>query len=578
MSESSYWDRIGRRRLPRRSVLWGIGLGAAGLGLGACATQTPASPTGVVAAPATPTAAAAAPAPTPAPTAVPTPAVKRGGTLRIIAGTSEYPNLDVHQTASFFLLSGGPAIAYSQLLRFKAGKDVPRINYLVAPDAAISWDQPDETTYVFKLRPGVKYQNIAPVNGRDLVAQDVVKSFERQIAFKVNAGLLQGLDKMEAVDKSTVRLQLSAPNADFLWGIASNNCKIVPPETWDLKGDLKEGPIIGSSAFIFESAEKGSLVTMARNPDYFEKGLPYLDKVQLFRIPDATAILNAFRTHNADAGQTGFTPKDVEALVKQNPAIQAQRISGGSRYMFVFKSDRPPFNDIRVRQALSKGINRQELIETVYGKGDARLTSGVTLASQDLEIPDAELQKTLAYDPERAKQLLKDAGYDKGLTIDVPYSNLLAGLVTQAAELTAAQLQKIGVTLKLRSLDGPTFNDAIYTRGEYEGAYFGLKVNGAAPTNSDLLTMYHSKGLEHTTKLANPDLDKLIEQQAVMAKDVEGRKKLLLDIQRRIIDESAINHLMMTTLTWVVWPEVRDFYPNALIDATSTLAPAWLDK
>src|SRR5262249_49691521 len=158
---------------------------------------------------------------------------------------------------------------------FQSGPGVKMPNFTIAGDAAESWTQPDETTYVFKLRPGIKYHNIAPVNGREMVADDVVQSFKRQIAEKFYASSLPNVDKLEAVDKSTVPITPSAPTADFLWSLGFCQTRIVPPETWAIRGDLKEGPIIGSGPVIFTGVDQwkqGDHCFLVRNPDYFIKG------------------------------------------------------------------------------------------------------------------------------------------------------------------------------------------------------------------------------------------------------------------------------------------------------------------
>jgi peptide/nickel transport system substrate-binding protein len=561
------------RRLPRRRVVAGGATGVAALALAGCAgtasapTEAPATATGAPAAAAT---TGAAP-----PTAVATQvAAKRGGAFRWSIGTTEHPHLDVHQTNSYHLIWAGPGVAYSQLLRFKGGPGVPMLNFIPSPDLAESWQQPDDTTYVFKLRPGAKYHNKPPVNGREAVADDVVKSFQRQIDQKANAGLLAGIAKMEAVDKGTVRLQLSKPNADFLWALGSAPCKVVPPETWEIKGDLKEGPVIGTGPFMFDKAEKG-LVTMVRNPDYFEKGLPYLDQVGFYRIPDAQTLVNSFRSKNLDIGYTGFTLGDIETLKKQFPELKTLRTTSQTRVVMGLKSDQAPFNDVRVRRAISKAINRQDVIDTIFS-GGARWAPGLVVPSQDWELPEAEIKKILAYDPEGAKQLLREAGQDKGLTVDCPVGNFLAGTVVNAAELIAAQLKQVGVTLNLKPTEGVNFTSSIYVGGQYEGAYISLQLGGV-PMNTDLNLIWHSGGGYNTFGLSDPELDKLIDQQAVMVKDTDGRKKVIQDIQRRILDGYPFLQVVEQTGDWVYWPYVRDFNPS-IIDTNTTLVGIWLDK
>ncbi|MCL6650415.1 MAG: hypothetical protein K6U89_19120, partial [Chloroflexi bacterium] len=251
---SDYWTR----RLTRRRVLRGTALGVIGLGLAACSTPA-AGPT--PAAPSTPAGGAA-------PTRVagsPTPAArqpKRGGALKSMA-TFNWRTQDPH-------LTGGPAagvggmLAYSQLLTYKWGADIKPPAYIVTPDLAESWSQTDETTYVFKIRPNVKFHNIAPVNGRTLDAEDIKVSFERIIDKRAYAANLAGVTKIEAPDKTTLRLTLDRPNADLLSNLASPYMVILPKELADR--DLTEGPTIGTGAWIQEAYEPGQRWAGRRNP------------------------------------------------------------------------------------------------------------------------------------------------------------------------------------------------------------------------------------------------------------------------------------------------------------------------
>src|SRR5262249_23972449 len=213
-------------------------------------------------------------------------------------------------------------MVYSQLLQYKFGPGVPVPNLSVTTDLAESFDQPDERTYVFKLRGGVKYQNLPPVNGRELVAEDVVKSFERQVAEKANGAALVGT-KVEAPDKQTVKITLDTPNADFLWSLADSSVRIVPPETWAVKGDLKEGPIVGSGPWMFNLADwqKGTQFPLRKNPDYFQKGNPYVDSVSFFHLTDTQTMINALRSGNLEAIGVGVTHADLEPAKREAPDL-----------------------------------------------------------------------------------------------------------------------------------------------------------------------------------------------------------------------------------------------------------------
>src|SRR5262245_51575571 len=275
MGEQSYWDcratRLGRRRFVGGALLGTVGL-AGGV---ACATSAPApapAPTTAAAVPAATSAPAAAAA---APTAA-APAVKYGGVFRYPV-VGEAANQDPHDLTTILFFGQGFGNAYSRLVKATAGPERKDDNVRIVGDVADSWTQPDDNTYLFKLRSDVKFHNIAPVNGRLLIADDVKYSFERQKALGKSASFLQAMDKIEVVDKLTLKVTLPTPDADFLQTLAGGWNVIVAKEAVDLKGDLKEGPTIGSGAFIADKWEPQARAALKKNPDYFLKGVPYVD-------------------------------------------------------------------------------------------------------------------------------------------------------------------------------------------------------------------------------------------------------------------------------------------------------------
>src|SRR5262249_13863746 len=155
-----------------------------------------------------------------------------------------------------------------------------------------------DTTYVFKLRSNAKWQNIAPVSGRAVTAQDVVYSYGRQKDLKAAAGFLPEMSQVQAVDPQTVRLQAPKPDFDFLTVLCVDQNKIVAKEAVDLKGDLKDGPTIGSSPWIQKQWVPNNVISFTRNPDYYLKDelgiqLPYMDTMDILRIQDRSTLFAA---------------------------------------------------------------------------------------------------------------------------------------------------------------------------------------------------------------------------------------------------------------------------------------------
>jgi peptide/nickel transport system substrate-binding protein len=567
---SAFWERrLGRRRLLRGAALAGAATGV--VSLAGCARTAPPSASEATASPAAPTSAAPAPSVAAAQPSA-TPRAKYGGAFRH-AGIADTASLDTHQTVTGYLHVWGPGVAYSKLLQFKADPPVKALEIVPVGDLAESWDQPDDTTYVFKLRKDAKFHNIAPVNGRPVVAQDVKLSFERQIALKVNASNLPAGAKFEAVDPQTLKITLERPDADILPSLAQYQNKIIPHESWELKGDLNEGPIIGSGPWIFEKWERNSVANLVKNPDYYVKGLPRVDRLEFPRILDASTRYGAFRAQQVDAlPGVAFTPTDGETLKKAGPDIVLDGFQSVSNDNMAMNTTKPPFNDVRVRQAFFKALDRQQLIDTVLS-GKGWYYSGVFMPKEDWYLPEAELRNLVKRDVAGAKQLLAQAGVAPGAEFEAVVG-VVRDSVLDAAQLVKAQLADIGIVLTIKPVDTATFSRVvIQDRGHFVG--FG---GGALPysTNSDLYVSHHSTGSQNRAALKDPKLDQMIEQQATMVKDPDGRKKLLQDIQRYILNSAHLFPLYGLVDQRLRWKYVQD-WPEKVFMA-EPFVTAWLDK
>jgi peptide/nickel transport system substrate-binding protein len=564
--KSGYWERpIRRRALVRGAALLGAAAGVTSLagcssaGPSAVATSPPAG------SPQPPSGAAVVTTPAASPSA------KRGGTFHVLS-TSDPPNLDPHTNVSLTLFVQGPAVAYSKLLQYKADRSVKLGEYVPTGDLAESWEQPDETTYVFKLRPSAKWHNIAPVNGRPVVAEDIRYSYERQVALKTNAPNLAAVSKVEAVDPRTLKLVLAQPDADFLITLADTRNKIVAREAVELRGNLEEPPVIGSSAWIFERWDKGTTAGLRKNPDYYVQGLPYVDRIDFPRVPDPGTAETAFRAQQLDVF-TAVTPRDADRIAKTNQDIvrQALKIPNGT-YLGV-NASKPPFTDIRVRQAIWKAIDKQRILDTLYD-GQAWLYPGARMPRDDYYLPEAEVRELFKQDVPAAKRLLGEAGLAAGAEFELMALQIGASVV-DIAQLVKADLDAVGIRVTIRAVDTPIFVSTVYTNGTHD-----MCVSSTTPvqsTNGDLFNVHHSKGVRSAGKLKDPKLDEMIEKQATLAKDPDGRKKLLQDIQRYLINSAHQNHLVGTFKQVVRWKYLQDYF-FASNDLEEAYAYLWLDK
>jgi peptide/nickel transport system substrate-binding protein len=217
---------------------------------------------------------------------------KRGGILRVRG--FDPPHFDPHIATANFTQST-LSFVYSKLVRHKVGGDVHPGRFTVEPDLAERWEALDDTTYIFHLRQGVKWHNKPPVNGRELVAEDVKFTYDRFLTEKGNGNryLLDDVDRIEVVDRYTVKFLLKEP---FVWLIHvlayPLSTWIVAPEVVQQYGDLKKvDTAIGTGPFILERYEPNVKSVFKRNPDYYLEGQPYVDGVEWLVVPEESTGL-----------------------------------------------------------------------------------------------------------------------------------------------------------------------------------------------------------------------------------------------------------------------------------------------
>src|SRR3989475_3372873 len=228
---------------------------------------------------------------------------KRGGTLAL--RTWDPPHFDPFQTISYkthIALS----FTHSRLLKHKAGPNVVPGTFAIEGDLAESWSQPNETTYVFKLRKGVRWHNKPPVNGRELTADDVVYSVNHFLTVKGNANayMLRSLEKVEAVDRHTVKFTLKEPFVWFLDMLANPMAvAIIAREGVEKDGDLQKAEsVVGTGPWMPDAYPPNVGLNFVSNPGYFIAGLPYIDRVQMAGAGDNASRLAALPRGKYDLG------------------------------------------------------------------------------------------------------------------------------------------------------------------------------------------------------------------------------------------------------------------------------------
>jgi peptide/nickel transport system substrate-binding protein len=315
---------------------------------------------------------------------------KRGGILRVRG--YDPVHFDHHLTNNA-RTSTTLSFIHSTLLRYKVGPEIAPGTFTVEPHLAERWEEPDDLTYVFHLRRGVTWHNKPPLNGRELVADDVKFTFDRFLNEKANVlrEQLEPVERIEVVDRYTVKFVLKEP---FVWlpnRLAdASGMWIIAPEVVEKFGDLKKPEsAIGTGPFLLERYEPNVKTVFKRNPAYFLPGQPYVDGVEWLVIDDESTGLAMYRTGQIDAGPWHWwsvRQADLESLKKSHPHLlyrDFQSIVAGGLTM---RTDQPPFNDVRVRRAISHALDRQGLIEGVSVRGEATPAIGRGLPEWSLPV------------------------------------------------------------------------------------------------------------------------------------------------------------------------------------------------
>ena len=556
-NERNYWNSITNRRLSRRGALRGAGV--AGIGLSTAALvgcgdddDDGGDDNGL------------------APTTNPTvpgqgQTAKPGGTLKLHMGGSPR-SLDAH----FDTFPYNTAITNNtneRLLRF-----VPDLSKIETELAANMPETPDPLTFTIKLKPGVKFQDVDPTNGRDFVAEDVKYSLERQMTdqagkFQHAYFFLGAIDKIEVPDATTVSIKMKKPYAPMMSYLASPWTVMIAREAVEKWGDLTEHAV-GTGPFILDEWQKDVKFVLSKNPNYRESGKPYVDKLEyLIAIdPDTSATLFIDKQVNGavlGTNQRGRVQDARKDIVHEAVPSQFWR----QFRMSPTTAEAPytaPFADIRFREAVVRAIDKKQVLDLVYS-GDGVLTNGPILPIYSQWALKEELA---GFDLAKAKTLMSQAAVS---TFDGDCIWATGSTeADQIGEILKQQLAKININLKLQPMEL-----AAYYNQTYSYKYtFSHHVPLNNPDPDENLSSYFGRKSAFF-KHYNPAIFDIIDKQAGEL-DLEKRKAIVKEAQEMIVKDFPMAFMFTVNLHEFTDNTVKGwFYPKDLYDGRK--ADAWLD-
>jgi peptide/nickel transport system substrate-binding protein len=506
---------------------------------------------------------------------------KPGGEFRFRGYTP--PHFDPHLTSSYTTMIN-LSFTHSRLLKHKAGPDVKPGTFEIVGDLAESWTQPDDKTYVFKLRKGVKWQKKPPLDGRELTAEDVKYTFDRFTTIKGNANrhMMASLDKTDVMDKYTVKFSLKESDAYFLDFLANPMALcIVAREAVEKFGDLKRPEaVIGTGPWMLEGHEPKVRTTFVRNPDYFVAALPYIQRIEGIDFNDPAARLAAFVTGQIDAGPEFpgmmIRRQDWKIIKEKRPKLRYTEFPSNVMTHAGMRTDKAPFGDVRVRRALSMAIDRKAVIQAV-AEGVGVMNPPIPAALTAWAIPYDQMGEGLkwdAYNPGEAKRLLAAAGQGNGFSTTLEYATYGSQELIDTVQMAVKFWKDVGVEVKVVEKPYGAFFATAY-QGKQDGLMMGPQYPALDPWN--FMAQYLPGEPKNQSHVNDPALADMVLGTRKIHDD-KRRQQQIYAIQKHIADQAYYVRFPSGVYIAALDPALEDFGPNLGYDYGGRMMAAWWNK
>lgn len=400
----------------------------------------------------------------------------------------------------------------------------------IASDLVEKWEQPSDVEYVLRLRQGIKFHDTPVMKGRELTAEDVKWNIQRMATNDpkfFRRFQFQTVSSIDVLDKYTVKLTLKERTGPFMHFMAQPYNYIVGREAVEKSGDLSREEA-GTGPFYLRTWTEKVSYKLAKHPNYFVKGIPYLDEVNVIIVPDPASRLAAFRSGRVD--YVLVSHNDLINLKKTHPRVTSS-VMPTEIVFLTFHPEKKPFSDQRVRQAFSLAIDRQAVIDVAMD-GAAELIGPIYGVADSWRLPQKELKRLYKPDIPQAKKLMAEAGYPDGFPIEVKVSSRRPDSM-DALTIVADQLRQIGVDVKQQVLEHTTL---VAQRDAAD--YVALMHGGTAALEpAERIEQYWRPGGMYHMK--DSDLAKLLDEQR-RESDMAKRKQILNRFERLMIDRAHV--------------------------------------
>ncbi len=467
----------------------------------------------------------------------------------VVGMAVEPPNLDPTTAAPVAIREVTWANLYEGLVKLDRNGEIQ-------PLLAENWTVSDDNlTYRFDLREGVSFHD-----GAAFTSADVAFSFERAMApdsTNAQKHIFEPIESIETPGDHEVVITLSEPSGNFLYFLTWGDAVIVSPDS----ADTNQSDPVGTGPFMFDEWVRGDSVTLTRNPDYWNPELPHLDQVTFRFIDNAPAQASALRAGDIDAFPNMGAP-ELFAEFEQDDAFAAVAGNTEGEIIAGINNQAPPFDDVRVRQALMHAIDRQMLIDGAYSG------YGQPIGSHFSPNHPAYVDTTdvLAYDPERARELLAEAGHGDGLSLTIKAPQM--SYASRSAELIQALLGQVGVQVTIEPSEFPAqWIEEVFTNKDFEMTI----VAHTEPLDIDIFARP-----DYYFQYENPEFVALIDEISVTA-DEEARFEMYAEAQRMLAEDVPALFLFQLPKLGVWDANLEGMWEDTPIPSNDVTEVRWSD-